>query len=67
MYVKDIPSHHIRDDLKLGSFNIGFDDHSEMGCGTLTGAYFDTGLHKLWQPGSLAMRKWKEIEKMKRK
>ena len=27
------PSHHIRDDLKLGSFNISFDDHPEMGCG----------------------------------
>ena len=34
-YVKGIPSHHIRDDLKLGSFNIGLDDHSEMCCGAL--------------------------------
>ena len=36
MFVKSIPPHHIRDDLKLGSFNIGFDDHSEMGWGALT-------------------------------
>ena len=25
------------------------------------------GLHKLWQPGSLAARKWREKEKIKRK
>ena len=25
------------------------------------------GLHKLWQPGSLAARKWRENEKIKRK
>ena len=28
---------------------------------------YNIGLHKLWQPGSLAGRKWKENEKMKRK
>ena len=26
-----------------------------------------TGSHKLWQPGSLAARKWRENEKIKRK
>ena len=26
-----------------------------------------SGLHKLWQPGSLAARKWREEEKIKRK
>ena len=26
-----------------------------------------TGLNKLWQPGSLAARKWRENKKMKRK
>ena len=27
----------------------------------------DAGLHKLWHPGVLAARKWRENEKMKRK
>ena len=29
--------------------------------------YYHSGLHKLWQPGSLVARKWREKEKMKRK
>ena len=29
--------------------------------------YLPSGLHKLWQPGSLAARKWRENEKMRRK
>ena len=29
--------------------------------------YLPSGLHKLWQPGSVAARKWRENEKMKRK
>ena len=32
----------------------------------IAGRNIDTGLHKLWQPGSLAVRKWIENEKMKR-
>ena len=34
---------------------------------TAASCRYSAGLHKLWQPGSLAARKWRENEEMRRK
>ena len=58
--------------IRVWFIRIGFphlNNRIRMAIIFLKGSYnvFCTGLHKLWQPGRLAARKWRENEKMKRK